>query len=130
MQLTPGKRIDWTNLSADCRLTHLMTEEFLEHFKGELDWSALSANDDLKLDFHMIDRFIDKWDWTQMLNRYRGEIYSNEFIERYKDRIDPTELFASECWAKLVSLKTEELTAELDSSMSKQSDKWITNQRN
>lgn len=37
----------------------LFHEECIEHFKNYWDWSELSSNTDLKLNYYLIDKFID-----------------------------------------------------------------------
>jgi hypothetical protein len=60
------KFIDWKELSnTGCET--ILTEETLEQYKAYWDWSVLSGNSELKLNYQQIDRFIDLWDWSELI---------------------------------------------------------------
>ena len=51
------------------------------------NWRNLSRNSALTLDYTFIDRFIDRWDWSELVVRWIDDIYSIEFYERYRSHI-------------------------------------------
>lgn len=62
----------------------------------------------------MIDKFIDQWDWSELINRWHGdELYDIEFLERYADKIPSSKLQDSRLWNRLVEKRTKELKQEV-----------------
>lgn len=53
------KFIDWKELSSTGCET-ILTGDILEQYKYYWDWSELSENTDLKMNYQLIDRFIDQ----------------------------------------------------------------------
>ena len=77
------KFIDWKELSnTGCET--ILTEETLEQYKAYWDWSVLSGNSELKLNYQQIDRFINRW--------REEELYTFDFLERYADKIPSSKL--------------------------------------
>lgn len=105
--------LDWETLSiyADEKL---LTIKIIEQFADRWDWHELSDNSNLKLSYALLDKFADKWDWERIINQWRcEEIYSPDFLERYKEFI-PTEAFKdSNLWDALVEKRMAELEQEI-----------------
>ena len=107
------KFIDWKVLSSRGCET-ILTEETLEQFKGYWDWSVLSGNIRLNLNYQMIDRFIDLWDWSELIDCWRWEeLYTLNFLERYADKIPTSKLQDSRLWTVLVEQREKELKLEV-----------------
>lgn len=107
------KFIDWKELSnTGCET--ILTEETLEQYKAYWDWSVLSGNSELKLNYQQIDRFIDLWDWSELINRWREEeLYTFDFLERYADKIPSSKLQDSRLWTALVEQREKDLKLEV-----------------
>ena len=92
----------------------ILTEETQEQFKVYWDWSVLSGNSDLNLNYQMIDRFIDLWDWSELIDRWREEeLYTLDFMERYADKIPSSKLQDSRLWTALVEKRAKDLKLEV-----------------
>ena len=105
--------INWSELS-DCAPENLLTPKIIERFADRWDWHCLSDNYNLKLTFALLDRFVDKWDWKIIINRLFGkEIYTPEFLERYKEYIPVEHFKGSNLWKKLVEKRLDELVEEI-----------------
>lgn len=77
-------------------------------------WSVLSGNSDLNLNYQMIDRFIDLWDWSELIDRWREEeLYTLDFMERYADKIPSSKLQDSRLWTALVEKRAKDLKLEV-----------------
>ena len=107
------KCIDWKVLSnTGCET--ILTEETQEQFKVYWDWPVLSGNSDLNLNYQMIDRFIDLWDWSELIDRWREEeLYTLDFMERYADKIPSSKLQDSRLWTALVEKRAKDLKLEV-----------------
>ena len=107
------KCIDWKVLSnTGCET--ILTEETQEQFKVYWDWSVLSGNSDLNLNYQMIDRFIDLWDWSELIDRWREEeLYTLDFMERYADKIPSSKLQDSRLLTALVEKRAKDLKLEV-----------------
>lgn len=107
------KLIDWQELSSTGCET-ILTEDCLEQFKDYWDWSKLSYNNNIELDYQLIDRFIDQWDWSELINRWRNDkLYNIDFLERYADKIPSSQLQDSRLWRELVKERAKELKLEV-----------------
>ena len=86
------KCIDWKVLSnTGCET--ILTEETQEQFKVYWDWSVLSGNSDLNLNYQMI--------------------YTLDFMERYADKIPSSKLQDSRLWTALVEKRAKDLKLEV-----------------
>ncbi|WP_418495759.1 hypothetical protein [Coprobacter sp.] len=107
------KLIDWQELSSTGCET-ILTEDCLEQFKDYWDWSKLSYNNNIELDYQLIDRFIDQWDWSELINRWRNDkLYNIDFLERYADKIPSSQPQDSHLWRELVEERAKELKLEV-----------------
>ena len=62
----------------------------------------------------MLDKFADKWDWKRIINRWRSEeLYTPDFLERYKEFIPVEEFKSSYLWDALVERRFDELVEEI-----------------
>ena len=105
--------IDWKELSGYAP-ARLLTPKIIEQFADRWDWHELSDNNCLKLTFALLDEFADMWDWERNINQWRNdELYTLDFLERYKEFI-PAEAFKdSNLWDALVEKRFDELVQEI-----------------
>lgn len=105
--------IDWKGLSIYAP-SGLLTLKIIEQFADRWDWHELSDNSNLKLSYVMLDKFADKWDWERIINRWRSEeLYTPDFLERYKEYIPTEEFKSSNLWDALVEKRFDELVEEI-----------------
>ncbi|MDH8701255.1 asparagine synthetase B (glutamine-hydrolyzing) [Dysgonomonadaceae bacterium PH5-43] len=106
--------IDW-NLLSDLSEEYLFSFTNLAKFKDYWNWSRLSSNYAIKFSYGIIDAFVNKWDWEELINNgYRlDHIYNENFLSKYNQYIPASDLQSSELWQKIVELKTDELTATI-----------------
>ena len=54
----------------------------MEQFKDYWDWAELSDNRDVEFNYQLIDRFIDRWNWHKLINRWsEDKLYNIDFLE-------------------------------------------------
>ena len=105
--------INWKELSGNAP-EKLLTPKIIEKFADKWDWHELSDNGNLKLSYAMLDKFADKWDWERIINRWRSEeLYTPDFLERYKEFIPAEEFKSSYLWDALVDKRFDELVEEI-----------------
>ena len=105
--------INWRELSA-CADERLLIPKIIEQFADRWDWHELSGNYNLKLSYALLDKFADKWDWERIINRWRDEeLYTPDFLERYKEFIPAEEFKSSNLWDALVEKRFDELVEEI-----------------
>ena len=108
-----NNHIDWKEFSGNAP-AKLLTPKIIEKFADRWDWHELSDNSNLKLSYALLDRFADKWDWERIINRWRSdELYTPDFLERYKEYIPAEELKSSYLWDALVEKRFDELVEEI-----------------
>ena len=105
-------RIDWDALSRS-RHRCILTAGMFERFKAYWNWKILSSNSDVELDFELIDRFADRWDWRELIDRHREDLLNRKFFERYKTYIPASELQNSRLWHSLVDERKLQLAREI-----------------
>ncbi len=105
--------IDWKELSGNAP-EKLLTPKIIERFADQWDWHELSDNSNLKLSYALLDKFADKWDWERIINRWHDEeLYTLDFLERYKEFIPAKEFQGSNLWDALVEKRFGELVEEI-----------------
>ncbi len=107
---------NWEELSESGN-EYLLTPDVIAYFVNRWNWRALSRNSNLKLNFTFIDRFIDKWDWAELIDCWRREeFYSKEFFDKYRSHI-PLNAFieGSRLANELVEKEAEIIKKELTS---------------
>lgn len=106
-------QIDWKELSGYAP-EGLLTPKIIEQFADRWDWHELSDNSNLKLSYALLDKFADKWDWERIINRWLDdELYTPDFLERYKEYIPAKEFQGSNLWDTLVEKRFNELVKEI-----------------
>ena len=106
-------QIDWKGLSIYAP-SGLLIPKIIEQFADKWDWHELSDNSNLKLSYTLLDKFADKWDWERIINRWRSEeLYTPDFLERYKEFIPTEEFKSSYLWDALVERRFDELVEEI-----------------
>ncbi len=106
------ERIDWDALSRS-RHRCILTAGMFERYKAYWNWKILSSNSDVELDFELIDRFADRWDWRELIDRHHDDLLNREFFERYKTYIPASELQHSRLWHNLVDERKLQLAREI-----------------
>ena len=102
-------RLNWEELS-ESENEFLLTPDVIAYFVNRWNWRALSRNSYLKLDFAFIDRFIDKWDWAELINCWdRDELYSKEFFDKYRSHIPLNAFIEVSCLAHALAEKEAEI---------------------
>ena len=105
--------INWHTLSGYAP-EGLLTPKNIEQFANKWDWHELSDNSNLKLTYAMLDKFADKWDWEQIINNWRAEeLFTPEFLERYKEFIPAEQFQQSNLWVALAEKRVAELEQEI-----------------
>ena len=105
--------IDWKVLSGYAP-EGLLTPKIIEQFADRWDWHKLSDNNNLKLSYALLDKFADKWDWGRIINNWYGEdVYTPDFLERYKEYIPADQFKDSYLWDALVDNRAAELEQEI-----------------
>ena len=105
--------IDWKELSGNAP-EKLLTPKIIEQFANKWNWHELSDNSNLKLSYALLDKFADRWDWERIINRWRDEeLYTPDFLERYKEFIPAEEFKSSNLWDTLVEKRFDELVEEI-----------------
>ena len=67
----------------------------------------------LRTNIELIDRFADRWDWRELIDRHRDDLLNREFFERYKTYIPASELQHSRLWHNLVDERKLQLAREI-----------------
>ena len=93
----------------------ILTEEYLEEFKENWDWTELSDNSYVELNYQLIDQLIDQWDWSKLINHWKDEkVYDINSLERYADKIPSSKLqlwdVTIKNWAKELKKRNNSLT--------------------
>ena len=105
--------LDWKTLSIYAN-EKLLTAKIIEQFADQWNWHELSDNSNLKLSYALLDKFADKWDWERIINRWHDEeLYTPDFLERYKEFIPAEEFKSSNLWDALVERRFDELVEEI-----------------
>ena len=124
-------RIDWKVFSGNAD-DDILSEEVIEKFKDNWDWSELSGNPNLPLCYNLIDKYIDRWDWNQLTNNYhrlrnrhcihdgRSILFGMDFFERYQQYIPIEDLERSAVWSNMVDEEEEAIKRELIMGRSRQ----------
>ena len=64
----------------------------------------------------LLDRFIDRWDWHKIIDRNDygiGQLFDEEFLERYKAYIPASELSHSRLWDEIVEKREMQLANQI-----------------
>ncbi|MCR4829741.1 MAG: hypothetical protein K5864_09835 [Bacteroidales bacterium] len=111
-----ANRLNWEELSGNGN-EYLLTPDVIAYFVNRWNWHTLSRNSNLKLDFTFVDRFIDKWDWQELIDSWRREdFYTKEFFDRYRSHIPLTSFLEnSRLVNELVEKEMEQIKKELTS---------------
>lgn len=99
------ERLDWDEMSS--KTNHLLlSAENLEKFKDYWDWRSVSGNRAVHLSYELIDRFIDLWNWSVLIERDNESLFSEQFYEKYIDRIPLNILINSEL-IRVIAIKRQ-----------------------
>lgn len=108
-------RINWDKLSESLD-EEVVTENIIETFKDKWNWHKLSENTNVVLSYDLLDKYADFWDWEEIIDCYRNQIFEGkgiEFYERYKERIPAAKVQNSQLWNEIVSQQKRQLIAEI-----------------
>lgn len=107
--------IDWKDFSGYAT-EETLTESVIATFRDKWNWQKLSENPGVILSFDLLDKFVDFWDWEEIIDRSSEIIFKEngmEFYERYKERI-PANLMPYSClWYGIVYQMKRRLIAEI-----------------
>ena len=106
------KRIDWSELSGTDH-SSLLNAEVLARFEQYWDWHKLSDNSSLELTRELLDKFIERRDWREIIGRWDDILFDEDFLERYKEYIPASELQHSRLWDKIVEKRTMQLANQI-----------------
>ena len=105
--------IDWYEFSEGGD-NQVVTLRNLEKFKEYWHWPSLSGNSGINWTYTLLDRFADKWDWRKLVDNWGLEnLFSMEFVNRYREHIPFTSLHNSRLGGKVVEELTERLMEQL-----------------
>ena len=105
--------INWHELS-DRGDNRIITRKNLERFKEYWDWPSLSDNGTLNWNRSLLEQFADKWDWGKIINNWQlEELFSMEFIERYREYIPFAMLRDSRLEEKIVEKIRERIIEQM-----------------
>lgn len=108
-------RIDWDKFSRHAE-AETLTENVIDTFKDKWNWNELSENNNLELTFDFLDKYADRLDWEEIINRWHCSLYTEkgiEFYERYKDFIPASKLQNTSLWNEIVNEWKKQLMAEI-----------------
>ena len=108
-------RINWEKFSEYINEDSL-TETILETFKNKWQWHKLSVNRDVPLTYDLLDKYADLWDWEEIIDNYRNNVfegYAIEFYERYREHIPVAKVQKSYLWQQFVCQQKRQLIAEI-----------------
>ena len=108
-------RINWDKFSEYINEDSL-TETILETFKNKWQWHKLSVNRDVPLTYDLLDKYADLWDWEEIIDNYRNNVfesYAIEFYERYREHIPVAKVQKSYLWQQFVCQQKRQLIAEI-----------------
>ena len=61
--------------------------DFIEKYKGKLDWTTLSGNPSLPWSLDLINRYKDMWDWKK-ISRNRGIPWSKSILSKFENNLN------------------------------------------
>ena len=108
-------RINWEKFSMYI-CVEVVTENNIETFKDKWNWHKLSENTNVVLSYDLLDKFVDLWDWEEIISRYGNQPFEDngvEFYERYKEQIPTAKLQTSQLWYEIVRQQKRQLIAEI-----------------
>ena len=114
-------KIHWEVFSGNAD-EEILTEEVIEKFKDDWDWSELSGNHNLTITYNLINKYTDRWDWKQLTNTYhrlrnrhngRSILLGMNFFECYQQYIPIENLERSAIWGNMVTEEEEAIKREL-----------------
>lgn len=83
------EKVSKEQISTMCRNQHL-TENFMRNYAKWLDWNMISLYQKLSEPF--IEEMADYINWSAICNWYRHPFFSEEFMDKWKNRLDWTSL--------------------------------------
>lgn len=102
--------INWKELSSS-QDGSFYTEERLTKYKDYWDWKELSRTIS---NIELLDKFIDKWVWEDIINNYSLKDYFNiDFLEKYIEYIPKTSLRKSGLWDYLIDSEAEKIKQQI-----------------
>lgn len=107
--------LNWTLLSENINERSL-SDETIAAFESSWDWLTLSENKNLKLSYMLLDKYIERWDWHKIINRWGEDFFSKngiDFYEKYKEYIPAGALQQSNLWDGIVNQQKEMLILKI-----------------
>lgn len=103
-------RIDWDEFSSSCP-DHIICEATLEKFGNRWDWKAISNRSCFYNNWSLLDKFIDKADWSEIITNWDIE-KPLEFFSRYQQYIPMSKLQDSRLWNTMVETRAKGIMQE------------------
>ena len=106
------RKIDWIELSRRIN-SSAITPFIIEKFKEYWNWKELSSNTNIKLSYELLDCYVERWDWAEIIDRYRENLFDEEFLYRYQEYIPISKLQDSRLWQEIVEIRKTKLIDQI-----------------
>lgn len=105
-----AKKINWVEFSRSCS-DSIITETTLRTFAARWDWKSLSNRDVLYNNWHLLDKFADKVNWSEVITNWNIE-KPVEFFSRFQQYIPMSKLQDSRLWNAMVEARAKRIIQE------------------
>lgn len=103
-------RLNWSNFSENCP-DHIINEVTLQKFANRWDWKAISNPDCFYNDWALLEKFVDKADWSEVITNWNIE-KPLEFFARFQQYIPMAKLQDSRLWNSMVEARAKRIMQE------------------
>ena len=105
-------KIDWEALSRYCP-AYLLTEDNLQRFKANWNWSRLSLREEIYNNWNLLDKVTDMVDWSKIItNRHINSPV--RFFKRYENFIPMSDFQYTQLWHDVVEAISATLKDSID----------------
>ena len=73
----------------------------------------LSGNSSLNLTHALLEQFADYWDWSEIIEGYREDLYGIDFFDKYQDHIPASALQSFRLWMRMVEEEENNLKMQI-----------------
>lgn len=105
-----ANRLNWSDFSRNCP-DHIINEITLQKFAGRWDWKAISNRDCFYNDWALLEKFVDKADWNEVITNWNIE-KPLEFFARFQQYIPMAKLQDSRLWSSMVEARAKRIMQE------------------
>lgn len=106
------RKVNWMQLSRRINSSSI-TPSTIEKFKELWNWKELSSNSNVTLSYELLDSYVDRWDWSEIIDRYNENLFNEEFLTRYQEYIPISKLQDSRLWQEIVDIRKAKLTDQI-----------------